>query len=171
MMKKLTRFISTLLVFSITACTSTYQVSTPEALKKKIKTGGGIITLGNGARYDASRITISRDSTVFEQGDPRSSHSVATGDIRSIEQTHHLNGAIGGLLMGIVAGGAVGGLAGFLFYDRSAEMGSLLILVGLVLGTMTGGATGLVYGAIHGNRVIYENKPDTTNIQLPPVFH
>lgn len=161
----------TLLFCFITACTSTYQVSTPEQLQKSIGSSGGVIVFGNGARRQAAQISIDRDSTIFQEEKSSARRGVATSEITSIQQTSHFSGAIGGLSLGIVAGGFAGGCTGFLSYDRSSETGSKLIVTDLMIGAAVGAVAGLIYGVIHGDRTVYEYKPDSTKIKLPPIFN
>jgi hypothetical protein len=148
-------------VILLAGCSSTIQVRVDEPLNNDrvfnfdqvnavVETSPGTVVCSNGASYEVSGTTVSRDSTIFLGLDSGVRHSIATRDLLKIQRKNYGSGAISGGLFGSLVGLATGVAIWALLPDHSPDSrmgGAVLILGGLGGGAIIGAVIGSQMGS------------------------
>jgi hypothetical protein len=96
---------------------------------------------------------------------------VDSATLRSYRTVSHLDGAVTGLLLGVLGGGAIGATAGLLQGDDPNSFISqtdAMAIYGVLLGGL-GGVIGLTAGAVSGNDHVYRLESSRVPQILPMV--
>lgn len=118
------------------------------------------IIFADGRECEAEQIQVGKDSTQFVDVDSGGARRVNTSNILRIERTDRFSGAVEGLFLGALGGGAVGFGLGSLSSDEGEWSGfGKAILAGL--GVFAGGSVGLIIGVVRGHHSGYEFAQDT----------
>lgn len=133
----------------ISGCSSTVELTSAVNAHRRIGAGSVVVQLKSGQEFAGRDLNVRADSTLFIDRKTEDTLRFSTRDIRSVQVTHHGGGAVEGLFLGGLGGGALGFvLSSGLNSSGDEGMGKgLAILTGL----LGGGAGGLVLGAVYGH--------------------
>jgi hypothetical protein len=146
-------------------CSTTSRLASAPDANRKLGRGSALLTMRSGESVRCYQAEFGPDSSHFLCGLNDSLTRVSTRDIDMVQVTHHLGGALEGLIVGGFGGLGVGLVAGTGYGSGGDEgMGrGWMILSMMVLG----GTGGAVVGAIKGHDYTYIFPPDSTQSRSP----
>ena len=153
------------MLFQITACSSTSNITTPEQINEITADNDVFIVFKSGSVCDATAVYAQTDSTQFVVVKTNESRRFPTTNIKAIQTTEHGKGAIVGFFFGSFIGAVTMGiLVSGEKNDDYAAAGDIRQL--FVLGSATlGGIIGVTAGAIKGYQNTYVVVQDTTEVE------
>lgn len=162
-----TLFVLTALV--LTGCTST-RVADPQAPRPYTEVNEAVqgrvvqLHLADGRTLRATDLDVAPDVASYMDADGQM-HTVATDRIEQIRLTQHGRGALDGLGVGLLMGGAGGAMIGFGLGSACSEddllcdPGFYAAISGALFGAL-GGLVGGAIGSARGHRTVYRLSTD-----------
>jgi hypothetical protein len=159
------RYMYLLVVITASAgCTSTRVVDT-QAPSPYVEVNEAVqgrvvqVQLADGRTLRATDVDLAPDVASYVDADGQM-HTVATDKIEQIRLTQHGRGALEGIGIGLLIGGAGGAMVGLASVsacnegDLFCDPGFYAIAFGALFGAI-GGAIGLISGTVRGHRTVY----------------
>ncbi len=152
--------ILTLAIFlALTGCTYTYTVTSHKQFNYEIKDASASVNLTDGTDYDAQAVVSQNDTLRFTDTDDNSRQRIPIQAISSVETNNHWTGALKGLIFGSIVGVIIGEALPVRYSGDSSDSDNLIAFWKIVAPTALVGFGGTIYGAIHGDKVVYEFTP------------
>jgi hypothetical protein len=146
-------------------CTTTVPIRSPLELNRRLQNSSAEIISKSGSIYNGISVQATNDSINFIRKDDSCRASIRTQDVASVKITHHLPGALEGLMFGGLGGLGVGLVLGIPMAsesDSDMRMGRGLLGIG---GLFIGGTGGFVIGLVSGHSYNYVIQKDSISTE------